>query len=146
MKREVKYKDGLPETLTLPQRNQFIYGWYTNNDSCGCVVGHALYAFGCDFEEDERGPVNGRVVLAEKFAAQVCAHAFGLRVVKLTPKEKYDTPYVLANGKTIDTWYAFDTRMERSLNKTREKVAHSWRVVAQQWGYDVTASEPGWKP
>jgi hypothetical protein len=146
VKREVHYRDGLPVSITLPKAEQFIHGGYTDGGSCGCVVGHALYAFGCDFNQGNRGSICHRVTLAEKFAADVCAHAFALKVTKRARVCGGGTPYGLKNGDECETWEAFDKRMHLNIVKTRKQVAHSWRVVADRWGYDVKASEPEWKP
>lgn len=40
----------------------------------------------------------------------------------------------------------FDEKLEALDGPFAKKIAHAWRVVAWRRGYDVKASEPGWKP
>jgi hypothetical protein len=146
MKREVRYKDGLPVSITLPRAEQFYKGEYTDGETKGCVSGHALYAFGVRIDWGNEREPGKHADLAEKFAAEVCAHAFKLRVTYRERTDQTQEEYVPWRVSGKEVWRVFDLHYRANPKRTKKRIAHSWRVVADRWGYDVRASEPEWRP
>lgn len=133
MKREIKIgKDGLPETITLPRAKQFIAGMFWDHDrpDCGCLLGHAYYAWGCHLTGMS---VAGSTSIAVDFAMDVLKE-LGAKDVSITVVwHHYDKLYWEAQNSANLVYFV-------------RCVAHAWRVVADRWGWDVRASEPEWEP
>lgn len=141
MKRKVKIlSDGTPETITLPRAEQFIHGMFTDGRNCGCLFGHAYYAFGVELDTHGVTSSVPQYLRAVGFANEVCVELM--------------TQLDLAVGR--GSYRDFDRMIEDAVDygehggaaNVRKRVAHAWRVVASRapWNYDVNASEPDWRP
>lgn len=130
MKRSVKLdKNGDPVTITLPRASQFTSGSFCSiHTSCGCLLGHAYYAWGVEFyQETARGRTHRPITFSREILKELGAG------------------YAANVWLTFDQFYK-DAAQAGQLAQFLEIVAHKWRVVADRWGWDVRASEPEWNP
>lgn len=141
------FEDGWPTRMLLPGERDFIPGKYL--DECktrGCIMGWAYAAFGVRFSNGWWGAVGKEREFGED--EDDCPDPTQRRQEKLARHFAKDVlkEAGYSTRNLCDVEEIFDGTESREDGPFLKKVAHAWRVVAWRKGYDVKASEPGWKP